>query len=170
MLAAFMLITAALATTPSPPIQTYLEAPGPTGPLKGTMLAPEAGESPMILIIPGSGPTDRDGNNPFGVKASTYRLLAEGLAASGIGTVRIDKRGMFASSAAVADANAVTIDDYVADITNWTEVIRKQTGATCVWLLGHSEGGLVALAAAQKATDICGLVLVATAGRPPGKC
>jgi len=50
----------------------------------------------------------------------------------------------------VADANAVTIDDYVADITNWTAVIRKRTGATCVWLLGHSEGGLVALAAAQR--------------------
>lgn len=168
MLAAFMLITAALAATP-PPIQTYLEAPGPAGPLKGTMLAPAAGHSPMILIIPGSGPTDRDGNNPLGVKASTYRLLAEGLAAGGIGTVRIDKRGMFASSAAVADANAVTIDDYVADVTAWTAVIRKQTGASCVWLLGHSEGGLVALAAAQKATGICGLVLVAAAGRPLGE-
>jgi pimeloyl-ACP methyl ester carboxylesterase len=169
MLAAFMLVTAALAATPSPPIQTYLTAPGPAGPLKGTMLAPAAGGSPMVLIIPGSGPTDRDGNNPFGLKASTYRLLAERLAANGIGTVRIDKRGMFASSAAVADANAVTIDDYVADVAAWTAVIRKQTGARCVWLLGHSEGGLVALAAAQKATDICGLVLVATAGRPLGE-
>jgi hypothetical protein len=122
----------------------------------------------MMLIIPGSGPTDRDGNTPLGVKASTYRLLAEGLAARGIGTVRIDKRGMFASSTAVADGNAVTIDDYVADVAAWTSVIRKQTGAACVWVLGHSEGGLVALAAAQKVADICGLVLVSTAGRPLG--
>jgi pimeloyl-ACP methyl ester carboxylesterase len=167
-LAAFMLMTGALAATPSaaPPIQTFLEAPGPAGQLKGTMLAPASGESPTTLIIPGSGPTDRDGNNQLGVKASTYRLLAEGLAASGVGTVRIDKRGMFASSAAVADGNAVTIDDYVADVTAWTAVIRMQRGAPCVWLLGHSEGGLVALAAAQKARDLCGLVLVAAAGRP----
>ena len=91
------------------------------------------------------------------------------MAERGIGTVRIDKRGMFASSAAVADANAVTIDDYVADVGAWIDVIRKETGVSCVWLLGHSEGGLVALAAAQKLPDICGLVLVSTAGRPLGE-
>jgi uncharacterized protein len=168
LLAAFVLSTAALAATPSAPIQTYLEAPGPAGPLQGTMLAPASGGAPVMLIIPGSGPTDRNGNNTHGLKASTYRLLAEGLAARGIGTVRIDKRGMFGSSAAVADANAATIDDYAADVDAWTAAIRRQTGAPCVWVLGHSEGGLVALAAAQKATDICGLVLVSTAGRPIG--
>jgi uncharacterized protein len=168
MLAAVVIFTTALAATPAAPVQTYLEAPGPLGPLKGTMLAPASGGMPMMLILPGSGPTDRDGNNPLGVKASTYRLLAEGLAARGIGTVRIDKRGMFASGAAVADGNAVTIDDYVVDVGAWTASVRKQTGAPCVWLLGHSEGGLVALAAAQKAPDICGLVLIAAPGMPLG--
>jgi uncharacterized protein len=169
LLIAVTLVMAALAATPSDPIETALEAPGPLGPLQGTMLAPASGAAPVMLIIPGSGPTDRNGNNPLGVRASTYRLLAEGLAAQGIGTVRIDKRGMFGSRAAVADANAVTIDDYVSDVEAWTGSIRKQTGAACVWLIGHSEGGLVALAAAQKATDICGLVLVSTAGRPLGE-
>jgi uncharacterized protein len=169
LLIAVTLIMAALAATPSDPIETTLEAPGPLGPLQGTMLAPASGPAPMMLIIPGSGPTDRNGNNPLGVRASTYRLLAEGLAAQGIGTVRIDKRGMFGSRAAVADANAVTIDDYVSDVEAWTGSIRKHTGAACVWLIGHSEGGLVALAAAQKAADICGLVLVSTAGRPLGE-
>jgi pimeloyl-ACP methyl ester carboxylesterase len=168
LLALVALSTSALAETPSAPIQSYVQAPGPLGPLKGTMLAP-AGGAPMVLIIPGSGPTDRDGNNPLGVKASTYKLLAEGLAARDIGTVRIDKRGMFGSSAAVADGNAVTIDDYAADVEAWIAAIRKQTGVPCVWVLGHSEGGLVALDAAQKATDICGLVLVAAAGRPLGE-
>jgi uncharacterized protein len=168
-LAAVALSATTLAAASAAPIQTYVQAPGPLGPLKGTMLAPAGGNAPMILIIPGSGPTDRDGNNPLGVKASTYRLLADGLTARDIGTVRIDKRGMFASSAAVADGNAVTIDDYVADVQAWIAVIRKQTGVSCVWVLGHSEGGLVALAAAQKVTDICGLVLVSSAGRPLGE-
>jgi uncharacterized protein len=168
MLAAVVLFTAALAVTPAAPVQTYVEAPGPLGLLKGTMLAPASGGAPMMLILPGSGPTDRDGNNPLGVKASTYRLLAEGLAVRGIGTVRIDKRGMFASGAAVADGNAVTIDDYVVDVGAWTASVRKQTDAPCVWLLGHSEGGLVSLAAAQKAPDICGLVLIAAPGMPLG--
>jgi pimeloyl-ACP methyl ester carboxylesterase len=168
LLAPAALSTVAVAASPSAPVQTYVQAPGPLGPLKGTMLSPASGRLAMMLIIPGSGPTDRDGNNPLGVKAATYRLLAEGLAERGIGTVRIDKRGMFASTAAVADGNAVTIDDYVADVGAWIAVIRKETGASCVWLLGHSEGGLVALAAAQKLPDICGLVLVSAAGRPLG--
>jgi pimeloyl-ACP methyl ester carboxylesterase len=169
LLAPVALSTAALAASPSAPVQTYVQAPGPLGPLKGTMLAPASGRLAMMLIIPGSGPTDRDGNNPLGVKAATYRLLAGGLAERGIGTVRIDKRGMFASAAAVADGNAVTVDDYVADVGAWISVIRKETGVSCVWLLGHSEGGIVALAAAQKLPDICGLVLVSAAGRPLGE-
>jgi hypothetical protein len=167
--AATVIFGAALAAASAAPIQSYVEAPGPAGPLKGTMLAPSSRGAPMVLIIPGSGPTDRDGNNPYGLKASSYKLLAEGLAARCIGTVRIDKRGMFASTQAVADANAVTIDDYMTDVGAWTASIRTQTNAPCVWLLGHSEGGLVALAAAQKVQDICGLVLISTAGRPLGE-
>jgi pimeloyl-ACP methyl ester carboxylesterase len=169
MLAAIVVLAAALAAADTAPVQSYVEAPGPNGALKGTMLAPASGAAPMMLMIPGSGPTDRDGNNPYGLKASTYKLLAEGLVERGIGTVRIDKRGMFASTHAVADPNAVTIDDYVTDVGAWIASIRKQTDTPCVWLLGHSEGGLVALAAAQKVQDICGLVLISTAGRPLGE-
>jgi pimeloyl-ACP methyl ester carboxylesterase len=168
-LASLLLFIVSMMAAPSAPVETYVEAPGPAGPLKGTMLSPASGGTPMMLVIPGSGPTDRDDNNPLGVRGSTYRLLAEGLAARGIGTVRIDKRGIFGSSAAIADANAVTIDDYVTDVGSWTAVIRKQTGVACIWVLGHSEGGLVALAAAQAVTDICSLVLVAAAGRPLGE-
>lgn len=146
---------------------TEVEAPGPCGPLSGTMVHP-TNDAPTVLMIPGSGPTDRDGNNPQGVRAAPYRLLAEGLAGHGIGSVRIDKRGMFGSQAAVDDPNGVTIDDYVRDTSAWIEVIRSRTGAERVWLLGHSEGGLVALAAAAVLENVAGLILVATPGRPLG--
>ena len=86
----------------------------------------------------------------------------------GVTTVRIDKRGMFGSAAATADANAVTIPDYVADVQTWTRVIRERTEESCVWLLGHSEGGLVAMAAAKN-PDVCGLLLVCAPGRPLGE-
>ncbi|HEX3911897.1 MAG TPA: alpha/beta fold hydrolase [Steroidobacteraceae bacterium] len=148
--------------------ESPIEAPGPLGPLRGTMLGPQPQSGPVVLIIPGSGPTDRDGNSPAGVLANPYRLLAEALADRGITTVRIDKRGMFGSAAAAADANAVTIEDYVADVQAWTGVIRARTRASCLWLLGHSEGGLVAMAAAN-GTDVCGLLLVAAPGRPMGE-
>lgn len=167
-------LTAAAALLAAPlhaeaPAGEPIEAPGPLAPLKGTLLrASEGGEGPVALIIPGSGPTDRDGNNPLGVTAASYRLLAEALLERGIATVRIDKRGMFASAGAVADANAVTIPDYVADTAAWVAVTRRATGARCVWLIGHSEGGLVALAAAQELPDLCGVVLLAAPGRPLG--
>jgi pimeloyl-ACP methyl ester carboxylesterase len=146
-------------------MESYVEAKGPSGPLKGTMVSPAA-TAPVVLIIPGSGPTDRDGNNPMGVKASTYRLLAEGLAKQGIASVRIDKRGMFGSAAAVPDANAVTVEDYASDVRAWVASIRERTGRKCVWVAGHSEGGLVALAAGRNAADICGLILISAPGRP----
>jgi uncharacterized protein len=156
------------------PREKPLEAPGPLGPLRGTLLSPAAPATPLapvLLIVPGSGPTDRDGNSPLGVKASTYRLLAEGLAAKGIATVRIDKRGLYGSAGAVADPDAVTIEDYAEDVRRWVDTIREASGAGCVWVLGHSEGGMVALAAAAARQDpaICGLVLVASTGRPMGQ-
>jgi uncharacterized protein len=145
-----------------------IEAPGPAGPLRGTALGPFETNAPVVLIVPGSGPTDRDGNNPLGVQASSYRLIAEGLEARGIRSVRIDKRGMFGSSLAVPDANAVTMEDYAADIHTWVSSIRKTMGVRCVWVLGHSEGGLSALVAAQHAGSICGLILASTPGRRLG--
>lgn len=152
----------------SGPVEVPIEATGPQGPLAGTMLRGSSAQGPVALIIPGSGPTDRDGNSPLGVRAASYRLLAQGLAAEGITTVRIDKRGMFGSASAVPDPNAVTMADYVADTAAWVESVRTQTGAPCIWLIGHSEGGLVALAAAQEVENLCGLVLIAAPGRPLG--
>jgi uncharacterized protein len=150
--------------------ETFVEAPGPSGLLKGTLLSPEGISNPPIaLIIPGSGPTDRDGNSPLGVRASTLRLLAEAMAERGVATARIDKRGMFASAGAVPDPNHVTISEYASDAQAWAKTLKQKTGAPCVWLIGHSEGALVAMAAAQTSTDFCGLVLAAGAGRKLGE-
>lgn len=154
---------------PSQLVGTNIDAPGPTGPLQGTLLSPGKQEVPVVLIVPGSGPTDRDGNGPNGLRASTYRLLADGLLSRGIASVRIDKRGMFGSASAIPDADHVTLEDYAADVHSWVTAIRKHTGVSCVWVLGHSEGGLVALVAAQGTADICGLILLSTAGRPLGR-
>lgn len=150
----------------SAPIETFVELPGP---LKGTQLAPAGrAKGPAALILPGSGPTDRDGNNPLGVKGSTYRLLAEGLVAEGVTTVRMDKRGMFASAAAAADPNRVFIADLSTDANTWAADLKKRTDAPCVWLIGHSEGTLVAEVAAQSGKDLCGLVLVSGPGNSMG--
>ena len=142
-------------------------APGPDGPLEGAFL--DAGKgAPVVIVIPGSGPTDRDGNNAMGLVPQSYKLLAEALAARGVSTIRIDKRGMFGSKAAIPDANKVTIADYAADAHAWAKVAKARTGAKCAWLLGHSEGSLVALAAGQDRMDLCGVIAVSAMGRPFG--
>ncbi len=159
-----------LATTPGlgGPVERQIKAPGPQGPLRGALRHPATPAPPVVLIIPGSGPTDRDGNNLLGIKAATYRLVAEGLAARGIASVRIDKRGMFSSRVATPDPNAVRLADYVDDVRSWLKVIRRDPGADCVWLLGHSEGALVAMLAGRESEGLCGLLLVAAPGRPLG--
>ena len=149
-------------------VTAQITAPGPEGPLAGTLTDAGAG-APVVLVIPGSGPTDRDGNNPMGVKAAPYRLLAEALGKQGVSTVRIDKRGLFASKAAAANPNAVTLAAYADDVHSWVRAIADRTGARCVWLAGHSEGGLVALAAAQKRSGICGIILISAPGRKMGE-
>lgn len=148
--------------------ETEIESPGPSGPFKGLLRnAHDASAPPIALIIPGSGPTDRDGNGPL-VKSSAYRLLAEGLAEAGIASVRIDKRGLFSSAAAVRDANAVTLELYAGDVHGWIDTLQALTGQRCIWLIGHSEGALVSLVAADKSDGICGLVLLASPGRQAG--
>ena len=159
---------AAVLAAAQPATAIKLIAPGPEAALHGTLLKPSGRTLATMVIIPGSGPTDRDCNNPMGVAGGPYRKLAEALAERHIATVRIDKRGMFASKAAIPDANKVRIADYAADAAAWIAAARKATGARCVWLAGHSEGGLVALASSTT-PHVCGLVLISTLGRPMGE-
>ena len=163
-----ILLVASSTIAAGPYVELEIDAPGPMGPLKGSFIAPKGPQEPVVLIIPGSGPTDRDGNSPAGISASTYKRIADGLAAHGIGSLRFDKRGMFGSGKAIDDANSVTMDDYARDVHNWVNVLLGKTGNHCVWVLGHSEGGLVALVAAQQPRKMCGLILLSTPGRPMG--
>ncbi len=159
---------AAAATVAPPADMTVGEG---TGQLHGTLLSPaKPGTGGVaVLILAGSGPTDRDGNSPLGVSAAPYRLLAEALSSAGIPALRVDKRGIAASAAAMTSENALRVQTYAADARTWAKALRERTGARCVWLLGHSEGTLHALIAAQESEGICGLILVSPVGRPLGE-
>lgn len=154
------------------PVSTPVESPSSPAPLHGTLLTPESETRAVAVIIPGSGPTDRDGNSPqFGIQAATYRLLAEGLAERGVATVRIDKRGIGESAAAGPSEADLRFSTYAEDARAWAAEAAAKTGRPCAWLIGHSEGALVALAAVAAKPDgegdkVCGLVLLSGAGRP----
>lgn len=157
------------------PVSTPVELPSSPAPLHGTLLSPEGQTRAAAVIIPGSGPTDREGNSPqFGIQAATYRLLAEGLAERGVAAVRIDKRGIGESAAAGPSEADLRFSAYAEDVRAWAAETATITGRPCAWLIGHSEGALVALAAVAAQPDgegddkVCGLVLLSGAGRPAG--
>ena len=159
-------LAAALLTDP---VATPVTLPSEPAPLHATLLTPDGPTRAAALIIAGSGPTDRDGNNPLGVASSSYRLLAEGLAEQGIATIRTDKRGVGASAfAGMAEAD-LRFTDYSNDARAWAAQTARLTGQPCAWLIGHSEGAMVALVTVAGGDDaVCGVVLLAGAGRPIG--
>lgn len=131
--------------------------------LQGTYI--NAGKNTAIaLIVPGSGPTDKNGNSGKNLQANTYKFLAEQLGAKNISTVRVDKRGLF-TSAKAGDANAVSVDIYANDYRLWIDTLKTETGAECIYLIGHSEGALMVSAAAIGRNDVCGLILISGMGR-----
>ena len=146
------------------PVSTPVELASTPASLHGTLLTPDGQTRAAAVIIAGSGPTDRDGNSPIGVTGGVYRQLAEGLAERGIATVRYDKRSIAASTAAATDEASLTFDTYIDDAKAWAALAAEKTGAPCVWLVGHSEGALIAQAAAADNPGVCGLVLLSPVG------
>ena len=119
--------------------------------LEGTLRTPPEGCGTVLLVIAGSGPTDRDGNQTAqGLYTDSYLLLAEALEDRGIATLRYDKRGVGASFYRTPEAiRDIVFDDYVADAKAWAARLRDE-GFARVVLAGHSEGALVALCAADE--------------------
>jgi pimeloyl-ACP methyl ester carboxylesterase len=138
---------------------------GPLGPLFGTFIN-KGPDAPIVLIIPGSGVVDRNGLSPNALGIGMYRSTAHRLADDDISSLRIDKRGIFASESAVQGFEDLRIAKYADDIARWVHELRHMTGAKCIWLLGHSEGGLVgSVAIARDPIPYCGIILAASPGR-----
>jgi pimeloyl-ACP methyl ester carboxylesterase len=123
--------------------------------------------APGAVIIAGSGPTDRDGNSRLGLNTNSYKLLAEALGARGISSVRYDKRGVGGSAKLAALERETTVQHFVSDAAAVAQWLATQPDITSVVLIGHSEGGLIALLAAETLKP-AGIVLLAAPGRRLG--
>jgi dienelactone hydrolase len=145
--------------------------------LAGTLQLP-AGEQagPALVLVAGSGPTDRDGNQPPALVTDLLKQIAEGLADQGIASLRYDKRGMYANKADLPKDIAkfgdfFSWENFVGDAAAACRFLRQQprVDPKRVGILGHSEGGMLALEAAHmlKAEGHAPavLILVSTPGR-----
>lgn len=119
--------------------------------LYGTLEIPAAEKSiPVVLIIAGSGPTDRNGNNPM-MTNNAYQMIADSLMHYGIASVRYDKRGIGKSQAADSKESDLRFEHYINDAAAWIQLLQKDKRFSSVTVLGHSEGALIGMIAAAKA-------------------
>lgn len=142
---------------------------GGAAPLHGSLVVPDRpGPRVAVLLVPGSGPTDRDGNAArYGATPNTLKLLAFDLAQGEIASLRFDKRGIGASAPALSTEAAIKLGTEVSDVIDWARFLHSRLPHDCVILLGHSEGALIASMAARE-FNTCGVILLAGAGRPAG--
>ena len=139
-----------------------------TGNIQGTLLLPLTPENPpVVLIISGSGPTDRDGNNPI-MKNNSLKMLAEGLAEYGIASLRYDKRGIGESKDAGPTESQLRFENYVNDAKAWIQLLSQETRFSKIVVLGHSEGSLIGMLASQN-TAVAQYISVAGIADPAAK-
>ncbi|MEO2021940.1 MAG: alpha/beta fold hydrolase, partial [Pirellulaceae bacterium] len=118
--------------------------------LYGTIELPAGdGPFPVVLIVSGSGPNDRDGNQAA-LKSDYLKKLAAGLTEQGFAVLRYDKRGSGKSEVGDAPLETFRFDVFVDDAVGWVAMLRKDQRFSGVAILGHSQGSLVAMLAAQQ--------------------
>lgn len=124
----------------------------PTGKLFGTLEVPAnaKGKMPVALIIAGSGATDRNGNIQGLTPNNAYKMLAETLAQKGVASLRYDKRGIAESVAAGGRKEDLRFDTLIDDAVAWSNLLRGDKRFSRLVIIGHSEGSLVGMVAANK--------------------
>jgi pimeloyl-ACP methyl ester carboxylesterase len=160
-----LLLSLTLAHTEAVPAPRLVGEPvelkTPAGPLAGVLDLPASpGPWPVVLLHAGSGPTDRDGNNPL-MRNDSLKMLGRALAAEGIAVLRIDKLGVGGSAMIPLKEEDARLDRYAADVAAWVALLRKDGRFTKVGIVGHSEGALIGLLATKDAkpdavVSLCG--------------
>lgn len=130
--------------------------------IDGTLLVPNDGSKTVAIIIAGSGPTDRDGNQNF-LKSNGLKKLAENLTKNGIATFRYDKRTVKQIRTGRIDPNTM-FDDFVKDASDIIDYFKKDRRFEKIYIVGHSKGSLVGMIAGKDKID--GFVSLAGAGQP----
>lgn len=140
-----------------------------TGDIHGTLTIPnKSNPSPLVIIIAGSGPTDRNCNSALGIRSDAFKMLAEGFAINGIATLRYDKRGIGASQASMTSESDLRFETYIKDVIDWILMLKADDRFSEIILLGHSEGSLLGMIAAYE-NPVSAYISVAGVGKSADK-
>ena len=120
--------------------------------IHGTLLESAESNSVLSIIISGSGPTDRDGNNTS-LKSDYLKMLAEGLFENGINSYRYDKRGVGNSIGKIKSGDEVKFSDFINDAISIINHFRATNKFKKVVVIGHSEGALIGMIASRLFAD-----------------
>jgi alpha-beta hydrolase superfamily lysophospholipase len=129
-------------------------------------LPPNVEKPPVALLIAGSGSTDHDGNGPK-LKPGTLKKLSDALVARNIATLRYDKRGAGGWKKEFGKPEDFRFKDFVDDAASLVDYLRGSDKFSKIAVVGHSEGGLVAILTANR-VPLDRLVLLATSARRQG--
>ena len=133
--------------------------------IDGTLLTPINSNKPnLAIIIAGSGPTNRNGNQNF-LKNNSLKKLAEGISNKGIATFRYDKRIVKQIRQNNIDKN-IMFDDFVSDALSVIDYFKEKNTYNKIYIIGHSQGSLVGMLAAKDKAD--GFISLAGAGQNIG--
>ncbi|MEP1035159.1 alpha/beta fold hydrolase [Ekhidna sp.] len=148
--------------------QSFTENPVEIGALKGTLSVPAGETNTAILLIAGSGPTDRNGNSALGLNNNSLKMVAHQLTEAGYAVLRYDKRGIAASKAAVVDPVAIRFNHFVNDAKSWLTLLSNEGYGNLI-IVGHSQGSLVGILAAQDNKNVKAFVSLAGLGEDAGE-
>jgi len=129
----------------------------------GTIIIPDHSEKiPLVIIIGGSGPTDRNGNQQM-MENNALRYLAEGLFEEGIASFRYDKRILKQMKDRTLNEESIRFDEFITDAISAIDFFKKGGQFSKIYVIGHSQGSLVGMVAAQERAD--GFISIAGAGQ-----
>ncbi|RLD23579.1 MAG: alpha/beta hydrolase, partial [Bacteroidetes bacterium] len=121
--------------------------------IDGTILLPDGVENPQLaIIVAGSGPTDRNGNQQM-MNTNSLKYLAEGLSENGIATFRYDKRIIKQMKDRTLTEESIRLDDFIEDAIAVIDYFKRSKSFSNIYIIGHSQGSLVGMIAAQGRAD-----------------
>lgn len=160
--------------------ETAIVLETPSASIHGTLNSSKPDkQTPLVIILAGSGPTDRNGNNTSSLQTDAYKMISDTLAVHGIASLRYDKRGVAESYSSGFQEEDLRFEDYVSDAVQWIEKIKQDDRFSDIFVIGHSEGSLIGMLAIQETTvsgyiSVVGpaqtadsIILEQLAGQPP---